>query len=158
ASGLKLPGLAPPRIEVSDGELADGAPRIVFIHPGSGSRAKCWPLENFIHVGQALSDQDHRVVFCIGEAECERWPADAIDRISDAAVLLRDLSLEQLAISIAAADLYIGNDSGVTHLAAAVGTPTVAVFGPTSPALWRPLGPRVEVVSNLSGGEWPSVE
>ncbi|HUN80163.1 MAG TPA: glycosyltransferase family 9 protein [Phycisphaerae bacterium] len=164
ANGLKLPALVAPRIEVSAGErkkkrtLAEGCPQIIFIHPGSGSAAKCWPLENFVQAARALSDQDHRVIFCIGEAECERWPAEAIDRLLGSGALLRDLSLEQLAISIATADLYIGNDSGVTHLAAAVGTPTVAIFGPTSPVLWRPLGRRVEIVSNLESGPWPGVE
>ena len=54
--------------------------------------------------------------------------------------------LFDLAKFIAGARAYIGNDSGITHLAAAVGTPTVAVFGPTDPAVWGPRGPRVRIV------------
>jgi ADP-heptose:LPS heptosyltransferase len=54
--------------------------------------------------------------------------------------VLRDLPLPQLAAKLAAAALYIGNDSGVTHLAAAAGAPTIALFGPTDPATWAPIG------------------
>ncbi|HNT87980.1 MAG TPA: glycosyltransferase family 9 protein, partial [Candidatus Hydrogenedentes bacterium] len=56
---------------------------------------------------------------------------------------------------LAGARLYIGNDSGITHLAAAVGCPTVAVFGPTDPTVWAPRGARVHVVA---GDPWPDAE
>ncbi len=58
------------------------------------------------------------------------------------------------------ADVYVGNDSGPSHLAAALGVPTLAVFGPTDPGSWRPLGVDVEVVrgpAGEAGGRWPSV-
>jgi ADP-heptose:LPS heptosyltransferase len=64
--------------------------------------------------------------------------------------------LYQLALWFARARLYIGNDSGITHLAAAVGTPVVAVFGPTDPGVWSPRGERVRVVSCAGG--WPGVD
>jgi ADP-heptose:LPS heptosyltransferase len=51
-----------------------------------------------------------------------------------------------LAALLARAGAYVGNDSGVTHLAAASGAPTIALFGPTDPRVWAPLGPRVEVI------------
>ena len=75
-----------------------------------------------------------------------RGPAD-----DDAAALLetvpgacvaRDLPLRVLAALLARAGAYVGNDSGVTHLAAASGAPTIALFGPTDPRVWAPLGPR----------------
>ncbi len=55
--------------------------------------------------------------------------------------------LYELACWLAAARIYIGNDSGPTHLAAAVGTPVVALFGPTDPAVWAPRGPRVAIAA-----------
>ena len=64
--------------------------------------------------------------------------------------------LYELAQWLARARLYIGNDSGITHLAAAVGTPVVAVFGPTDPAVWGPRGDHVRVVHRAGG--WPSVD
>jgi ADP-heptose:LPS heptosyltransferase len=60
--------------------------------------------------------------------------------------LLTGLELRQLASILASADLVVGNDSGITHLATLVGAPTVAIFGPFDPAYWAPIGPRVEVV------------
>ena len=76
------------------------------------------------------------------------------------------LALEELAGVLASASLYLGNDSGVTHLAAAVGAPTIAVFGPTDPVIWAPVGPRVitwggATVEQGIFGEtprWPGVE
>jgi ADP-heptose:LPS heptosyltransferase len=52
---------------------------------------------------------------------------------------------------------FIGNDSGITHLAAAVGAPTLAVFGPTDPALWAPRGKAVRVVGPVRGGGFPGL-
>ena len=83
------------------------------IHPYSGSISKNWPLERF----EALA----------GLAPCE-WCHDRFEDLGD------------LADWLAGARLYVGNDSGVTHLAAAVGTPTLALFGRTDPAVWAPRG------------------
>jgi heptosyltransferase III len=100
----------------------------VVLHPFSGSRKKNWPLERF----QELAAR-------IGEPV--RWlagPEDALpgaDRFDD---------LGELAHWLAGALVYVGNDSGITHLAAAVGAPTVALFGPTDPKVWGPRGERVQ--------------
>ena len=56
-------------------------------------------------------------------------------------------NLYELGTWLASAKVYIGNDSGVSHLAAAVGTPVIAMFGPTDPAIWAPRGERVTVFS-----------
>jgi ADP-heptose:LPS heptosyltransferase len=73
-----------------------------------------------------------------------RWCAGREDAALDEPVTRID-DLYELAQWLAGAGLYIGNDSGVTHLAAAVGTPVVALFGPTDPAAWAPRGPNVRV-------------
>lgn len=70
------------------------------------------------------------------------------------APLLHAESLVELARSLAGARLYIGNDSGVSHLAAAVGCPTVVLFGPTDPRVWAPRGGHVTVVRGMP---WPEV-
>ena len=62
-------------------------------------------------------------------------------------VVLRDLSVRLLAGVLSQVALFLGHDSGVTHLAAATGAPTIALFGATDPRLWAPVGPRVEVVT-----------
>jgi heptosyltransferase III len=73
-----------------------------------------------------------------------RWSAGPQEALEDA---VRFENLHQLACWLASARVYIGNDSGITHLAAAVGTPVVAIFGPTDAAVWAPRGERVSVVS-----------
>jgi hypothetical protein len=58
-------------------------------------------------------------------------------------ILAREWPLRVLAAVLARAGLFLGNDAGITHLAAAAGAPTLALYGPTDPALWAPVGPRV---------------
>ncbi len=103
------------------------------IHPFSGSRRKNWPLERFREVARRLEEL-LPVVWCAGPEE----ELDGARRFED---------LYELACWLAGARLYLGNDSGITHLAAAVGAPVVAVFGPTDPRIWAPRGERVRVVA-----------
>jgi len=119
-----------------------------ILHPGSGSPRKNWPLDRFAAVAQALTRDGMRVAWCVGPAE-ESLVLPAIGE------RLPPLSLMALAETIAGAALFIGNDSGITHLAAALGRPTVAVFGPTDPRVWAPRGPQVHVVYDP---QWPDVE
>ena len=79
-----------------------------------------------------------------------RWCAGPEETLDDA---VRFKDLYELACWLARARVYIGNDSGITHLAAAVGTPVVAIFGPTDPAVWAPRGERVAVVGDRGGLE-----
>src|SRR5207302_7263558 len=69
-----------------------------------------------------------------------RWCAGPEEELEDA---IHINNLYDLACWLARARVYIGNDSGISHLAAAVGTPTIVLFGPTDPAVWAPLGSRV---------------
>jgi hypothetical protein len=124
-SQVGFPPGTPPRI---DCPLEDR--RFVAIHPFSGSPRKNWPTENFCELARRL-EQIASVEWCI-ELNGEH-------RIPD---------LWDLACWLAKARLYVGNDSGITHLAAAVGTPVVAWFGPTDPAVWAPRGEHVIAVSN----------
>ena len=119
----RIPDLRP------DGYLA--------IHPGSGSPKKNWPAENFARLGQALAEKTKKPVVVI------EGPADAaaVGAMIGAAGhaefrLLKNLSLQELAAILAGAALVAANDSGVAHLAGAVGTPTVAVFAASDPAIW----------------------
>jgi len=121
--------------------VGDGVPRIscpvkrgdfAVIHPFSGSPRKNWPLANFRALAREL------------EASMSvRWCAGPCDPPLEGAVRIADLY--ELACFLARARLYVGNDSGVTHLASAVGTPVVALFGPTDPAIWAPRGQSVEI-------------
>lgn len=128
----------------------------VVIHPGSGGAAKCWPRERFERVMETLRSRGLGVYTICGEVELETWPAD--DRIRwEQTWNLRALStLDDLAATISQARLFLGNDSGPTHLAAQLGVPTLALFGPTEPAVWSPLGPAVKILAPPSprGMDW----
>ena len=102
------------------------------IHPFSGSPRKNWPLERFRQLARGL-ERKMPVHWCAGP---EDPPLPDAHRFDD---------LYELACWLAQASLYIGNDSGITHLAAAVGTPVLAIFGPTDPAVWAPRGPHVRI-------------
>jgi ADP-heptose:LPS heptosyltransferase len=120
----------------------DGIPRIrcdverenfAAIHPFSGSAKKNWPLDHFRELARTL-ERTMPVRWCAGPDDP---PLEGAVRIDD---------LYDLACWLARARLYIGNDSGITHLAAAVGTPVLALYGPASdPAVWAPRGEHVRV-------------
>ncbi|MBN1392149.1 MAG: hypothetical protein JW947_05030 [Sedimentisphaerales bacterium] len=120
--------------------------KIVVVQPGSGGPHKCCHLDNFLAVSQELASKDIKVIFLLGPAEQERLSKTAVEKINDAAKCLTDLSLTQVLELLSCADAYLGNDSGITHLAAAMGVKTVAVFGPTNPQIYRPIGHSVTVV------------
>ncbi len=118
------------------------------VHPGSGSVLKNWGGERFAELLERLAaDRPFLVV---------EGPADEAAvvplRRRRGAVVARGLSLRTLGALLARAALYVGNDSGVSHLAAAWGAPTLALFGPTDAAVWAPVGPLVRVVE-APGGE-----
>lgn len=118
----------------------------IVVHPGSGSPAKNWPLVRYIELVRALRDAGRSVRVLLGEVEQERWPAETHPRIEAAAPVARPQTLLELMTELLGASAFIGNDSGPGHLAAILGVPTLALFGPTDPARWLPLGPRVEAI------------
>jgi ADP-heptose:LPS heptosyltransferase len=118
----------------------------VVIHPGSGGAHKCWHLDNFLSVARILAKEGVEVVFLFGPAEEERFSEPAIAQIRTAEKLLTNLSLAEVLGVLGCSRGYIGNDSGITHLAAAMGIRTVVVFGPTDPAIYGPLGPAVTIL------------
>lgn len=119
------PDGAVPRIECKRTQR-----NFIACHPFSGSAKKNWPLANFIELSVRLPEQ---VRFCVGPEQ----------HFAKAA---RMDNLYELANWLASARAYVGNDCGVSHIAAAVGTPVVALFGPSDPLVWAPRGPQVRVI------------
>ena len=117
---------------------------VLAIAPGSGAREKNWLEEYFLAVAKWWRDSGGAVVLLVGPVESERG---GIDRLRQHCVVARDLSLSKLAALLDRSDVYLGNDSGVTHLAAGLGVPTFALFGPSDPRQWAPRGKRVAVIS-----------
>ncbi len=119
---------------------------IVVCHPGSGGRAKCCPLEIFERVVGCLKSSGQTPVWMIGPTELD-WHGQALmDRLALSAPVLFEESLVEAATLLFGADAYIGNDAGMTHVAAGLGLATLALFGPTNPRVWAPLGPAVKVI------------
>jgi ADP-heptose:LPS heptosyltransferase len=123
----------------------DAHEKLVVIQPGSGGPDKCWHLDNYLAVAKELNSKDIEVIFLLGPAELDRFSDAAIKKINNVARCLKDLSLMEVLRLLSCADGFIGNDSGITHLAAGLGVRTLAVFGPTNPAVYKPIGPSVKV-------------
>lgn len=131
-----------------------GASPVVWIHPGAGSKEKRWPIESFFSLAERIeSEFGLPVRFLLGEADEDLGPAMA--RTPWTPVRLPRPLL--LAEAWNRGDLFVGNDSGVAHLAGLCGLRTIAIFGPSDPNLWRPWGERVQAVREDSPGVWPSV-
>lgn len=147
----------PPRVDLPRGAMPSSAApdglrkpeteqRLIAIHPGSGGAEKCWPAENYGALIDRLTESGFRPMITFG-------PADHMIRrrllpwIETRDVLvIEDRSLVEVAALYSQCRAMIGNDSGMTHLAAAAGTPVIALFGPTDPAVWGPRGKDVRIL------------
>ena len=119
----------------------------VAVHPGSGGEQKNWQIEGFAELLRWIeSELGRKTLIVTGEAD--RKTRDKLRSIlGDKFPLELCLpTLRELASVLCCCDLLIGNDSGVSHLAAAYGLPVLAFFGPTSSAVWRPSGPSTRIV------------
>lgn len=124
--------------------------KLVALHPGSGSRKKCWPIDCYDKLISWLHTvKDVQVLLISGYADTGIVEELRV-RGNDVFVLADSLPLSVLSAVINQCDFFVGNDSGITHLASAVGTPTIAIFGPTDPDIWGPRGKRVKILYNKS--------
>jgi heptosyltransferase-2 len=144
-----LPELVVPDHEVEAwrkqrGLSSDGRP-VVTLAPGAVGAGKAWPAGQYAELARALT-ADGSAVWVLG-GPSEQPLAAEIATAGGAKV--RDLTggdLRNAIIANAAADAAVTNDSGLMHVAAALGTPTVAIFGPTSPWHWKPLNPLAAII------------
>jgi ADP-heptose:LPS heptosyltransferase len=118
--------------------------RFLAIHPGSGNARKNWEPKKFAALAELARRAGWPVLIVEGEADGDAvrelrasipWQPETVERPS----------LPVLAALLSQAGVFVGNDSGVSHLAASSGVPTLALFGPTDPSIWRPLGPQVGI-------------
>jgi ADP-heptose:LPS heptosyltransferase len=118
------------------------------VAPGSGHPLKNWPLAHYYEVSRALGwEFGLEVVWLAGPAEGDLLPYLKALTGAQGQILLANRPLATVARVLCRCRLYLGNDSGLTHLAAAVGGPeVVALFGPTDPRVWAPLGPRLRTL------------
>ena len=140
---LILPGLVEPRAE-----------KWLAVHPGSGSPRKNWPEAKWAELLQRVAEEtDWHFLLIAGEAEgsrCERLAALLPPHRAQAA---RNLPLVELAQWMRSCAAFIGHDSGVTHLAAALDLPGLVLWGPSNETVWRPMCDRMRLLRDDGGLE-----
>ena len=129
-----------------------GPNKRIALHLGSGSEKKNWPVENWLQVVQALQQEQPstEIILITGEAEKERGVSTAEFHATDH---WHALPLPELAERLRSCDLFLGHDSGISHLAATCGVPCQLLFGPTDPDLWAPPQTNVSVL-RAEKGQW----
>ena len=118
---------------------------LAMIHPGSGSRHKCVTPAVLLPVFEGLEAEGMQPLLLDGPTDHEMVQRFLV-HLGRHPILVGGLSIRLLAGVLSQLDFFLGHDSGVTHLAALLGTPTVALFGPTEPARWAPRGRAVMVI------------
>jgi ADP-heptose:LPS heptosyltransferase len=117
--------------------------KYAVVHVGSGSPRKNWSLDRFVRISHLLRDQGRNIVWIRGPAESSLLKAEGgADRI------VENPPLSVLAAILARAEFFLGNDSGVAHLAAAAGCPSLVLFGASDPLVWAPRGEAVKILHN----------
>jgi ADP-heptose:LPS heptosyltransferase len=142
--------IAPSSLQAANFTSKDMTNECVAIHPGSGAAQKCWPTSHFAAVIERLWQENRSVLLFAGPADTGRV-RDLLRYLSSPPFpemfkVLINAPLLEVAHHLQQCRCYIGNDSGITHLAAMLGVPTIAIFGPTDPLVWRPPGPSVKVI------------
>lgn len=118
---------------------------VVAMHPGSGSETKNWPLQHWRALGEWLFERDPAAAILLIGGEADRAVLAALSGAWKGRNVrfAEDMPLYHVAALIERCKLYIGHDSGISHIAAAVGAPCLLLFGPTDPEVWAPANPRV---------------
>jgi len=155
ASPTFNPAVAPESERQNDSEPSRSAVQQVsriIVHPGSGGEQKCWPGERFATLINTLGESGYSAWISFGPADrkIRDCMLPRIQHKHPNVRIVEHRALPQMAELLSQCKVMIGNDSGITHLAAAAGTQVIALFGPTDPALW---GPRSKQAQVIWGGE-----
>ena len=120
------------------------------MHPGSGGRHKLWPLEGWRQVAAWAAQKRVPGLLICGPAEEDRGITQPLHAAAPAWKVMRNAPLPELAAILARCEVLVGHDSGIVHLAAAVGTRTLALYGPTDPRVWGPRDRRSCVIQTAT--------
>ena len=132
---------------------------VLALHPGSGGERKNWPEPRWVELLERLAAETAwGLLLAGGEAEGDRLERLAAKLPSGRVALARSRPLPELARLLAGCRGFVGHDSGITHLAAAVGTPSLALWGATVEAVWRPAGAHVQLAQGPEGLESLAVD
>jgi len=126
------------RIDVDAALAAPAAAGATLLHPGAAGAARRWPPARWAAVARAERARGHDVVLTAGPGEVALAASVAAEAGLEPGAVLSGLGLAALAATVASAGRVVVGDTGLAHLAVAVGTPSLALFGPTSPRCWGP--------------------
>jgi len=131
-----------------------GEKPLLGMHPGSGSRAKNWPATGYAELARYwIRRRNGNVMVTAGPAD-EAALAEFLAAIAGEDVfVLCETSLARVAACLERCDVFVGNDSGIVHMAAAVSVPTLALFGPTDPRVWQPMSRKAEAIIPENGSD-----
>jgi heptosyltransferase-3 len=152
------------RVQTPDASSPAGTPgngnrRVLALHPGSGSELKNWPESFWLELLQRLvAESDLHFLLVGGEAEGDRLERIAAVIPEDRLELARNWSLRHLASRLQSCAGFIGHDSGISHLAAAVGLAGLVLWGPTSETVWRPRSDRMILLRDPQGLDFLPVD
>jgi heptosyltransferase III len=132
--------------------LASVPEPIVAIHPGSGSNQKNWPLENWIDLFSSSSALGNVEGLLVISGEADKAQTDQLEREwkNRDVRFARNLPLSHLA-AVLERSIFVGHDSGISHLAAAAGANCILLFGPTDPDVWAPANDNVQILGAPNG-------
>jgi heptosyltransferase-2 len=132
--------------------IPPGPGQWLAVHPGSGSETKNWPERRWEQLlARTTSESDFHILMVGGEAEGGRLERLMAHLPRHRVRVARSLPLDVLAMQLRGCSQFVGHDSGITHLAAAVGLPCVVLWGPASPSLWRPRGDNILLLQDDAG-------
>lgn len=141
-----------PRLVTGVSKQKDGV--VLALHPGSGGTHKIWPQASWMRLAARMARSTRwRFLIVGGEAEGGFLRQLASEFPEERVEVLQHSPLDSLAMRLAGCTAFIGHDSGISHLAAAVGLPVLALWGPTREEIWKPLGEQVSILKHDSGLE-----
>ncbi len=127
--------------------IGDDCEACLVVHPGSGSESKCWPAERFAQVADTLAREFSLQVLALEGPADELASARMCEHLGSKVRLIKNRPVIDVACVLSCARIYLGNDSGISHLAAALGVPSMVIFGPTDPDVWGPRDPLARIIA-----------
>jgi heptosyltransferase-3 len=143
---------SPADLAAAESRLGNAARPWIALHPGSGGERKNWPLAHWRRLYGELGRAHPSAHFLIvgGESDAARL-GELRQAADERTIFLENLPLPELGAVLSRCALFLGHDSGISHLAAAAGAPCLLLFGPTDPDVWAPANPRVSLLRAPDG-------
>jgi ADP-heptose:LPS heptosyltransferase len=122
--------------------ISHGIHRVIVYHPGAGKPPNRWPSDLFARLANELSESVPAATVITSGPMDDEPVAGMTGVLHTPFEVIKNQPIREVASAIRFADLVVSNDTGIMHVAAAVGTPVLSLFGPTDPGEWAPMGEK----------------